>query len=88
MKKINAAYEAHKVETYEDKIQELLLDAQGHLTFYKMVSRRRLPKELDEQVARLHLNHLGVKLTKLNDKQAKYIGVNKHGPYKSVDYRY
>ena len=48
LKKINAAYEAHKVETDEDKIQELLLDAQSHLTFYKMVSRRRLPKELDE----------------------------------------
>lgn len=47
-----------------------------------------LPKELDEQVARLHLNHLGVRLTNLNDKQAKYIGVNKHGPYKSEDYRY
>jgi adenosylhomocysteinase len=47
-----------------------------------------LPKELDEEVARLHLNHLGVVLTNLSDKQAKYIGVNKTGPYKTDDYRY
>ena len=48
MKKINSAFEAHKIETDENKIQELLAEAQSHLTFYKMVSRRRLPKELDE----------------------------------------
>ena len=47
-----------------------------------------LPKELDEEVARLHLQHLGVMLTKLTEKQAKYIGVNKQGPYKTKDYRY
>jgi len=47
-----------------------------------------LPKELDEEVARLHLNHLGVKLTPLSNKQAAYIGVNKSGPYKTDDYRY
>ena len=47
-----------------------------------------LPKELDEEVARLHLSHLGVVLTNLSDKQAKYIGVNKTGPYKTDDYRY
>jgi adenosylhomocysteinase len=47
-----------------------------------------LPKELDEEVARLHLEQLGAKLTKLNDKQAKYIGVKAEGPYKPELYRY
>jgi len=48
----------------------------------------RLPKELDEEVARLHLDHVGAKLTKLTDKQAKYIGCSVNGPYKSEHYRY
>ncbi len=47
-----------------------------------------LPKELDEEVARLHLDQLGAKLTKLNDKQAKYIGVKVEGPFKPELYRY
>jgi len=47
-----------------------------------------LPKELDEEVARLHLNHLGVILTELTDDQADYIGVPKEGPYKPDHYRY
>jgi adenosylhomocysteinase len=47
-----------------------------------------LPKTLDEEVARLHLEKLGVKLTKLTKKQAEYIGVNMEGPYKSEHYRY
>lgn len=47
-----------------------------------------LPKELDEEVARLHLEHLGVTLTELSDDQADYIGVSKTGPYKSDHYRY
>ena len=47
-----------------------------------------LPKELDEEVARLHLEQLGVKLTKLTDKQADYIGVPVAGPYKPEHYRY
>ena len=47
-----------------------------------------LPKELDEEVARLHLNHLGVVLTELTDEQADYIGVPKEGPYKPDNYRY
>jgi adenosylhomocysteinase len=47
-----------------------------------------LPKHLDEEVARLHLDHLGVKLTKLTDEQAKYIGVKPEGPYKPSHYRY
>ncbi|TWU44008.1 Adenosylhomocysteinase [Novipirellula aureliae] len=47
-----------------------------------------LPKRLDEEVARLHLGKLGVKLTKLTEDQAKYIGVPIDGPYKSDHYRY
>ena len=47
-----------------------------------------LSKELDEEVARLHLDHLDAKLTKLDDKQAQYIGIEKNGPYKPKDYRY
>ncbi len=48
----------------------------------------RLPKHLDEEVARLHLDQLGVKLTKLTPEQAAYIGVKPEGPYKSEHYRY
>ncbi|HEY2825341.1 MAG TPA: adenosylhomocysteinase [Gemmatimonadales bacterium] len=47
-----------------------------------------LPKALDEEVARLHLDHLGVKLTRLTDEQAKYLGVPANGPYKPEHYRY
>ena len=48
----------------------------------------RLPKILDEEVARLHLSKLGVTLTELSDDQAEYIGVDKTGPYKPEHYRY
>jgi len=48
----------------------------------------RLPKKLDEEVARLHLEQIGVKLTKLSDEQADYIGVPKEGPFKPEHYRY
>jgi adenosylhomocysteinase len=48
----------------------------------------RLPKHLDEEVARLHLEKIGVKLTKLSSEQAEYIGVKEHGPYKPEHYRY
>jgi adenosylhomocysteinase len=47
-----------------------------------------LPKHLDEKVARLHLDKVGAKLEKLSDEQAKYIGVEVNGPYKSDLYRY
>jgi adenosylhomocysteinase len=47
-----------------------------------------LPKKLDEKVARLHLGKLGVKLTKLSDEQAKYLGVATEGPFKPDHYRY
>ncbi len=48
----------------------------------------RLPKELDEEVARLHLAKIGVKLETLTPKQAQYLGVNVNGPYKPDHYRY
>lgn len=48
----------------------------------------RLPKQLDEEVARLHLEQIGVKLTTLTQKQAEYIGVSVDGPYKPEHYRY
>jgi adenosylhomocysteinase len=47
-----------------------------------------LPKHLDEQVARLHLEKLGVHLTELTESQAEYLGVSKEGPFKSDQYRY
>jgi adenosylhomocysteinase len=47
-----------------------------------------LPKHLDEEVARLHLEKIGVKLTALTEKQAKYLGVPQAGPYKPDHYRY
>jgi adenosylhomocysteinase len=47
-----------------------------------------LPKHLDEKVARLHLDKLGVRLTQLTPEQAKYIGVQASGPYKPDHYRY
>jgi adenosylhomocysteinase len=47
-----------------------------------------LPKHLDEKVARLHLEKIGVKLTVLDQEQADYIGVSTDGPYKPEHYRY
>jgi adenosylhomocysteinase len=47
-----------------------------------------LPKKLDEEVARLHLDKIGVKLTTLTPKQADYLGVPVEGPYKAENYRY
>tara|TARA_Y200000002_G_C22498039_1_gene585914 strand:- start:485 stop:862 length:378 start_codon:yes stop_codon:yes gene_type:complete len=47
-----------------------------------------LPKHLDEKVAKLHLQNLGVELEELSDEQAKYIGVKKEGPFKPNYYRY
>jgi adenosylhomocysteinase len=47
-----------------------------------------LPKKLDEEVARLHLDKLGARLTELSPRQAEYIGVPVEGPYKPEHYRY
>ena len=63
------------------------LDLWSHRAEYKPAVYR-LPKKLDEEVARLHLEKIGVKLTKLSRKQADYIGVPVEGPYKPDHYRY
>ena len=47
-----------------------------------------LPKHLDEEVARLHLDKLGVKLTRLTPEQADYLGIDPEGPFKPEEYRY
>ncbi|MDR1280291.1 MAG: adenosylhomocysteinase [Opitutaceae bacterium] len=63
------------------------LDLWSNRDNYK-VSVYRLPKHLDEEVARLHLEKIGVKLTRLSKEQADYIGVPVEGPYKPEHYRY
>ena len=55
---------------------------------YQDVGVYRLPKELDEKVAALHLGKIGAELTQLSDKQAKYLGMNPTGPFKPEHYRY
>jgi adenosylhomocysteinase len=47
-----------------------------------------LPKHLDEEVARLHLEHLGVRLTRLTPEQADYLGISPDGPFKTEHYKY
>ena len=47
-----------------------------------------LPRELDEEVAKLHLNHVDAKLTEMSDAQSEYIGIEKKGPFKTEEYRY
>ncbi len=64
------------------------IDLYTHPEKYKEIGVYRLPKELDEKVAAFHLGKLGVKLTKLTDKQASYLGLNQDGPFKPEHYRY
>ena len=59
----------------------------GHPDFYER-KVYTLPKHLDEEVARLHLDKLGVKLTRLTEHQADYLGIPQDGPYKPDHYRY
>jgi len=59
----------------------------GHTDFYEK-KVYTLPKHLDEEVARLHLDKLGAKLTKLTEDQAAYLGIPVEGPYKPDHYRY
>jgi len=66
---------------------ELSTDARERTNKYP-VGVYVLPKHLDEKVARLQLSKLGARLTELNDKQARYIGVHRRGPYKPDTYRY
>jgi adenosylhomocysteinase len=63
------------------------LDLWANKDFYEP-SVYRLPKKLDEEVARLHLEKIGVKLTKLTKRQADYLGISVDGPYKPEHYRY
>ena len=63
------------------------LDLWANRDTYK-VGVYRLPKRLDEEVARLHLEKIGVKLTRLTPKQAAHLGVPVDGPYKPEHYRY
>jgi adenosylhomocysteinase len=63
------------------------LDLWANKDFYEPTVYR-LPKKLDEEVARLHLEKIGVKLTKLTKKQADYLGISVDGPYKPDHYRY
>ena len=58
-----------------------------HADFYERTVTT-LPKHLDEEVARLHLDKLGVRLTRLTEQQASYLGVSPDGPYKPDHYRY
>jgi adenosylhomocysteinase len=71
---------------------DLWLNAQGKTTLsgcrYESGKVYTLPKKLDEEVARLHLDKLGVRLTELSPEQAAYIGVPREGPYKAEHYRY
>ena len=71
---------------------DLWLNAQGKATLsgakYEAGKVYTLPKKLDEEVARLHLEKIGVKLTRLSKDQADYIGVSPDGPYKTDIYRY
>ena len=64
------------------------MDLYMNRTKYKELGVYRLPKELDEKVAALHLDKIGVKLTKLSDKQSKYLGLDLEGPFKPEHYRY
>jgi adenosylhomocysteinase len=63
------------------------MELYGHTDFYER-KVYTLPKHLDEEVARLHLDKLGVKLTTLTEDQAAYLGIPQHGPFKPDYYRY
>jgi adenosylhomocysteinase len=64
------------------------MDLWQNRTKYQKTGVYRLPKELDEKVAKLHLKKIGVELTELTDKQTGYLGVSKQGPFKPEHYRY
>ncbi len=66
----------------------LFEDGKNGAKSFKQGQVYTLPKIIDEEVARLHLDHLGVKLTKLSAQQAEYLGVSVEGPYKPESYRY
>jgi adenosylhomocysteinase len=63
------------------------MELYSHTDFYEQ-KVYTLPKHLDEEVARLHLEKLGVKLTELTEDQSSYLGIPTNGPYKPDHYRY
>ena len=78
------SFEFYPPKTDEQRTQ---LDLWANRETYK-VGVYLLPKKLDEEVARLHLEKIGVKLTRLTNEQAEYLGVSADGPYKPDHYRY
>ena len=75
-------------EIWEEKLSSLLgVDLWANRQTNR-IGVNRLSKHLDEEVARLHLERIGVKLTKLTKKQADYLGVPPEGPCKPEHYRY
>ena len=79
----------HSMVQMRDKLNQVMAQIElwkNHKKYQNQVYI--LPKELDEKVARLHLEKLGVKLTKLNKKQASYINVDVEGPFKTDNYKY
>lgn len=75
------------VSVLEERVLNTLIQATDHLLF-PTLNYFSFLRKLDEEVARLHLDHLGVKITKLTDKQANYLGIPADGPYKPEHYRY
>ena len=72
---------------YYISINQVLAQIELYNKHYK-VGVYTLPKILDEEVARLHLNHLGIHLTEMTDAQSNYSGISKKGPFKPKGYRY
>jgi adenosylhomocysteinase len=64
------------------------IDLYTNASKYKKIAVYRLPKELDEKVAAMHFEKIGVRLTKLTAKQSKYLGMSNDGPFKPEHYRY
>jgi adenosylhomocysteinase len=97
---LQAAMEGFEVTTIEDALKEgniyvtttgnkvvIPIDHMTAMSDHAIVCYR-LPKYLDEEVARLHLENIGVRLTKLTPEQASYLGVSADGPFKPEHYRY
>ena len=75
-------------ETSQSELIELIYKLNADSKVHGVLLQHPLPKHLDEKVARLQLTKLNSVLTPLTDKQARYLGVDKQGPYKPDSYRY
>jgi S-adenosylhomocysteine hydrolase len=84
---LQAAMEGYEVITMEDAAPRADIEIWTNPKKYEK-KVYTLPKHLDEKVARLHLDKIGAKLTRMSEKQATYIGVPMEGPYKPEQYRY